>query len=215
MNDNILINWITENYEWLFSGIGVIILVVFFDSIKNSMKGIKRKAGKSIKLIGEFLEKDKNIIEESSQKAINVRSGLKISEIELERLKKTTNVLFIDDDPKFKVVNILKTAGWENTTCVTDIDKIDDKVLVNAHIVFVDVQGVGIELNCKDEGLGLALLIKRRFNDKKVVIYSAVTKGERFHEALRVADDFLEKNAEPYEFLQLVEEYSHELLSNG
>lgn len=210
-----VLSWFYENYEWLFSGVGVVVIVFFFESITKVMKSFKKKAGKLIKLFGEFLENDQNISEKTSQQAINVRKGIRISNTELEKYKKSVRVLFIDDDPNFKVVNILKTAGWENTTCVIDIDKIDEKLLVDAHIVFVDVQGVGIALKCRDEGLGLALMIKRRFNDKKVVIYSAVTKGERFHEALREADDFLEKNAEPYEFLQLVEEYSHEILKNG
>lgn len=48
--------------------------------------------------------------------------------------------------------------------------------------------------------------LKNKYPQKKVVIYSAETKGERFHDALRVADSFLAKDAEPYQFQQLVEE---------
>ena len=59
-----------------------------------------------------------------------------------------------------------------------------------------------------DEGLGLALAIKQKYPKKKVVIYSAETQGDRFHKALREADSFLAKNADPYEFQRLVEEFT-------
>jgi hypothetical protein len=41
-----------------------------------------------------------------------------------------------------------------------------------------------------------------------VIIYSAETEGDRFHEALRKADSFLAKNADPYQFQRLVEEFT-------
>ena len=59
-----------------------------------------------------------------------------------------------------------------------------------------------------DEGLGLALAIKDKYPEKKVIIYSAETNGDRFHEALRKADSFLPKNADPYEFQRIVEEFT-------
>jgi uncharacterized iron-regulated protein len=51
-----------------------------------------------------------------------------------------------------------------------------------------------------DEGLGLALAIKRRYPTKRVVIYSAEENGARFHEALQEADYSLPKTAEPIRF---------------
>ncbi|WP_339841810.1 hypothetical protein, partial [uncultured Alcanivorax sp.] len=56
--------------------------------------------------------------------------------------------------------------------------------------------------------LGLALAIKEKYKEKKVIIYSAETEGDRFHEALRKADSFLAKNADPYQFQRLVEEFT-------
>jgi len=128
-----------------------------------------------------------------------------------ENKKKRVSILFIDDDTKFKVVKILKTAGWINTSSVRDIKSLDDQIVKNTDIFFVDVQGVGLALQFNEEGLGLALALKNKYPNKKVVIYSAETKGDRFHEALRKADSFLAKNAEPYEFQQLVEQYSSDL----
>jgi hypothetical protein len=132
----------------------------------------------------------------------------------LERRKSLTKILFIDDDTKFKVVNILQKSGWINTTLIKDIHNVDDQKIKDSDIFFVDIQGVGKELACKDEGLGLALILRKKYKNKKIVIYSAETKGDRFHEALTKADSLLAKNAEPYEFQELVEQYSLELYPN-
>jgi hypothetical protein len=139
-------------------------------------------------------------------------SGAPIAENDQKKdeswIKANTHILFIDDDAKFKVVTILKKSGWINTKNIKDIDNLDNKLIQETDIFFVDIQGVGLSLQFNDEGLGLALALKKKYPTKRVVIYSAETKGDRFHEALRKADSFLPKNAEPYEFQLLVEEYS-------
>jgi hypothetical protein len=125
-----------------------------------------------------------------------------------ERLKHRTNILFIDDDTRFKVISILKTAGWLNTQILKDVTALSDSTVAWAHILFIDINGVGKKLGFQDEGLGLALAIKERFPAKKVVIYSADTRAERFHEAWRKADEYLAKNSDPYQFEQIVEEFA-------
>ena len=106
----------------------------------------------------------------------------------IEKLRKSTTILFIDDDTKFKVVKILVNEGWVNTKSITDLKSYNDDVIKNSDIVFVDVQGVGKILECKDEGLGLALNIKSKYSDKKVVIYSAVQIHNVFHDAIQKVD---------------------------
>lgn len=129
----------------------------------------------------------------------------------IEKLRKSTTILFIDDDTKFKVVKILVNEGWVNTKSITDLKSYNDDVIKNSDIVFVDVQGVGKILECKDEGLGLALNIKSKYSDKKVVIYSAVQIHNVFHDAIQKVDFLLSKDAEPYEFISLIERFSKEL----
>lgn len=118
----------------------------------------------------------------------------------IPNLKKTVRILFIDDDKGFKIVGVLKKMGWEHTKIVGDIGSLEQTALVEAHVVFVDIQGVGKSMHYIDEGLGLALAIKRRYQDKKVIIYSAQEEGARFHEALQEADYSLPKHAEPIRF---------------
>ncbi len=216
MKDNFVQTWewVVNNKEWLFSGGGITILILFLAKMKDIAKFIRRVkgwVGRKFMNIGEKLEKEDST---KAQRAINVLEGISIDENELNRLKRKVKILFIDDDSKFKVVSILKNAGWMNTHCVPDVGNFDDQIIKDSDIIFVDVQGVGKELGYKDEGLGLASSIKKRYSRKKVVIYSAITKGERFHEALRIADDSLDKNADPYEFLSLVEQYAIELYAN-
>jgi hypothetical protein len=119
-------------------------------------------------------------------------------------LKATTRVLFIDDDSTFKIVGILKRMGWDKTRVIKDVKSIDDDAILNADILFVDIQGVGRKMQLKDEGLGLALAIKTRFPEKKVIIYSAQEVGQRFHEALQEADYSLPKNADPIRFEETI-----------
>ena len=69
----------------------------------------------------------------------------------------TVHILFIDDDIKFKVINILQTAGWQHTRIVKDVASLTDEAVKRAHILFVDINGVGKKLGFRDEGLGLAI----------------------------------------------------------
>lgn len=120
--------------------------------------------------------------------------------IDIAELKRSKHILFIDDDRGFKIVGILRKMGWENTKIVTDVSSLEQSNLLAADVVFVDIQGVGRAMQYSDEGLGLALAIKRRYPSKKMVIYSAEEKGARFHEALQEADYSLPKTAEPIRF---------------
>lgn len=119
--------------------------------------------------------------------------------------KDTARILFVDDDTTFQVVRIIRKAGWCNVKAIKDIDSLDAPSIKETDLFFIDIQGVGRALKFKDEGLGLALALKDKYPNKKVVIYSAEPRGDRFHQAFRVADDFLPKTAEPYEFQQVIE----------
>jgi len=121
------------------------------------------------------------------------------------RVRQDVRILFIDDDKTFKVVKIIKNANWPCVSIKRDIKDLDAPEIRDVSIFFIDIQGVGKALEFSDEGLGLALAIKRKYPGKKVVIYSAQTTGERFHPALKEADALLPKNAEPYEFIALLE----------
>ena len=192
-------SWILENKEWLFSGAGVIAVVgalkLFFskdDSIEpdnNNTNNIE------INVEGARIN-----TKEDDVTVVNKKT--------LDEYKNETRIVFVDDDARFKVAKILTNSGWVHTKLIKDCKTLEEHEVVDAKILFIDVQGVGVAMGFSDEGLGLALAIKGKYPSKKVIIYSAETQGDRFHEALRKADSFLPKNADPYEFQRIVEEYT-------
>lgn len=201
---------ILDNKEWLFSGVGVVALAYFFKFLspfKNSTDNPVKKSQSSIRIsIGNQNEAPLAKVQTNS-----MSKTLK-QEKKLTTWKDETRILFIDDDARFKVAKILAKSGWVHTKLIKDCETLDDPEIVDASILFIDVQGVGVAMGFSDEGLGLALAIKEKYQDKKVIIYSAETNGDRFHEALRKADSFLAKNADPYEFQRIVEEFT---IGNG
>ncbi len=200
-------SWFVNNSEWFFSGLGVLCITVLFKLFKSLTRGkttSQQVSPQTLPALNQNVVINNNVSSESPSiskpKVLEVRT--------LVSCKESTRILFIDDDAKFKVVQILKNSGWVHTKTIKDVKSLDCPEIVEASILFVDIQGVGKQLGFSDEGLGLADAIKMKYPEKSVVIYSAETKGDRFHKALRNMDSFLPKNADPYEFQQIVEEYA-------
>ena len=118
--------------------------------------------------------------------------------------KCSVHVLFIDDQ-KFDNVDVLRNAGWKNTKSIKDIKAIDCPEVLAADVIFVDINGVGTSLFPKEQGLGVAVQIKSRYSEKCVVVYSA--QPQELHKALSQVDAVLPKNAEPYEYISILENY--------
>lgn len=178
--------------------------VFFRDKSIESVSTTSKNASKSIIRITNNIGNSENVKEETSSSKYNESKEEHF--FDLDKAKANTKILFIDDDIKFKVVNILKKSGWINTRIIKDISNLDSKEVKDTHIFFVDIQGVGLKLNFQDEGLGLADALKTKYPQKKVVIYSAENRGKIFHDALKKADDSLQKNAEPFQFQTTIEE---------
>ena len=117
------------------------------------------------------------------------------------------SVLFVDDDVKFQVVNILKRNGWTNTKIIKDVVSLEQPEVAAADIFFIDIQGVGVSLGFKDQGLGLVVALKKKYPMKKIVIYSA-ENANAFHSAFGQANERISKDADPYEFMETVERLS-------
>lgn len=195
--------------NWAFGGVGVTVVGFILNLLR-----------KKFLLNGEESEKLPKV-EQGNQQSVNlniyngkqvkdemteVMANLESDNLELK--KNNTKILFIDDEVRFKVVKILQRAGWIHTKLIKDAESLDQIEINDANIIFVDIQGVGIELNFKEEGLGLASALKNKYPDKKIIIYSAEQKGDRFHRALREVDDFLQKDADPYQFQRIVEDFA-------
>lgn len=199
-----MLKWLSENSTWVFSGIGITIFAMAFKLLKHffssdSKSDISQSVNSPVSQTTNI-----NIVPNGTVKDSNtIVSGHRLD-------KDNVFILFIDDE-KFGVVNILKNAGWKNTKLIKDIKDLDDADLRSAHIVFVDINGVGIALQFKNQGLGLASTIKSKYPYKKVVIYSGEPNGDRFDRDLRKVDDVIQKNAEPIEFMNIIDGFINEL----
>lgn len=187
------------NYQWIFSGAGITILIFLYKAF-----GKKQKKAQ-IPILTNTISINNSQYASAESKEINAFNAAE------DRLKLRTRILFIDDMySEYKMVSILKKAGWTNTKAIKDILDLDDQIVLDSDIIFVDINGVGVTL-FEDQGLGLASALKNKYQKKKVILYSAETSGDRFHKALRQVDDCLAKNAEPYQFINLVESLAKEI----
>ncbi|TCV11253.1 response regulator [Vibrio crassostreae] len=198
--------FLVENASVIFSGIGVAAMGGIY-KLSQGKKDNQNTETTNKNSITNNIQIDVNSQSKETKEAQESLSS-PLSDSRVREIKNNTKILFIDDDTRFKVVKILTKSGWVNTKLVKDIDSLDCHNVLDANIIFVDVQGVGVELNFKEEGLGLAAALKEKYPDKKIIIYSAEQKGDRFHEALRKVDDFLAKDVDPYQFTSLVEKFS-------
>ena len=130
----------------------------------------------------------------------------------IQELKQICKILFVDDG-EFSVPDILINSGWNETKKLDDVESLDAPEIIGAHIIFVDISGVGKRLEFSDEGLGLISALKQKYPIKKVVVYSAQRRGDRFHEGLSSADARLPKNADPFQFENVVETFAKEAFS--
>ncbi len=128
----------------------------------------------------------------------------------IDSMLSKTSILFIDDDENFNIVKILKDSGWKRSKTVTDIRTLSIPLVRESNIIFVDINGVGKLLELEFEGLDLTLMLKQKYPEKKIVIYSANRNSNSFHKAWDICDFKLEKNALPFQFENLVEQYSIE-----
>jgi len=117
--------------------------------------------------------------------------------------KTNAKILFIDDED-FPVVDSLKKGGWD-VNKIKDIKDIQSEIIKRAHIIFVDYKGVGKKLAKKEEGLGLIRAIKNHYgSSKRVILYSAYGSFNLSMD-MRVADNQLDKNADAYQFITMIE----------
>jgi hypothetical protein len=122
-----------------------------------------------------------------------------------DKIKLVKRILFIDDE-NFLLVKILKQAGWINTKWIKDVIDLDNNDVKASDIIFIDINGVGKNLYPKDQGLGLAVGLKTKYPDKAIIIYSA--ENQRVHRAFSIVDACLPKDADPYEFEELINNFS-------
>lgn len=132
--------------------------------------------------------------------------------LSIEEIKSKIKVLFVDDK-EFPIVDHLKSIGYAGTDYMPDIDDIDDTRVRYAHIIFLDINGVGIKLGFKNQGMGLCGALKDKYGDsKRVILYSGETLGSLFDTDAKKADDTIPKDSDYVQFTSMITDYAKELL---
>lgn len=210
--------------EFFNSTLGIVVSIVTL--LGGTTLGVTRKIWKQNQIQGQVQKQSQTQAQKQSQTIVNnitldrggekgkkhfltqytqdSNGGYEMGRSDISEMKNKKHILFIDDE-KFSVINILKSAGWKNVVYKNDIINLDDSSLQIADVIFVDINGVGKKLSDK-QGLGLAVQLKGRYPEKKIVIYSAEVIGNRFDEGFRKVDWCMPKNAEPIQFINIIEQ---------
>lgn len=130
-------------------------------------------------------------------------------------LKDKTRVLFIDDESRKDIIDYLFEEGWNSRQLADkDMKAIDNKDISDSHIICVDINGVGTHMKKEHEGLDIAASIKKRYPQKKVILYSSQATHNIFHEANTLVDRRIHKSSGDYEiFRNEIESLSKELFN--
>ena len=130
----------------------------------------------------------------------------------IEQLKNSVNILFVDNEVFNLTPELKDKEGWRRLSVVPDISSLSQKELIDAHILCIDIQGVGKELGFNDEGLGLIVAIHEKYPEKKIIMYSAEAQGQidAFHPAEGIVDERLRKSANRYQFETTIERLAQE-----
>jgi hypothetical protein len=127
----------------------------------------------------------------------------------LPELKDKTRILLIDDE-ETGLVESLKGEGW-HIKYLPDLDKYNNTDLKDAHIVCIDIKGVGKKLNIKEEGLGLVRNIKEKYPEKRIILCSSVSSHDIFDNAIDLVDKKVYKDGQTHPFDSAIEELSYKL----
>ena len=115
-------------------------------------------------------------------------------DLSLEALQAQTHVLFIDDEDRADVIGYLHGESWRCRQ-LYDLDSMENPELKDAHIVCIDIRGVGRKLNKEAEGLDLVVSIRNRYPEKKIVLYSSQATHNIFHPANDMIDKRIHKRS--------------------
>lgn len=124
--------------------------------------------------------------------------------VSVEKLKKITRVLIIDDEEPKELRELIRKEGWKNYY-LNDLDSLSNKKLEESHVICIDIMGVGKKLQVED-GMGLVKHIKERYPEKKIILYSSVSKQDIFSDALDYVDKRLRKESSLVPFSTAIEE---------
>lgn len=210
-------SFFAENYQWLFGGIGVPVVVYLFRFLVKRNRPNRTENS----IYSSNLASSSNIVNNTTNVQVSYGHVPELAASAAEkgpsqtrargRQKDGISILFIDDQhADFPIVKFLRDSGYKNVSAMKDLNKLDDRKVELADVIFVDINGVGQKLS-KDEGKGLARALKSTYPKKKIVLYSSETQGDIFDKTLDEVDYRLPKNADAIQWIDCLETLSRDI----
>lgn len=133
-------------------------------------------------------------------------------ELTSEEVKARIRILFVDDKSDFPIIKMLKDNGYQ-VEYLEDIINIDANKVKYADIIFLDINGVGVAMKFKNQGMGLCGALRDYYGTtKRLILYSGETEGSIFDKDAKKADATLPKDSDLYQFISYITQYGKELL---
>lgn len=195
-------------------GLAVVSLTMFF--VFKFVTNKKKIGGNKIKGNHNSLQNGESNSVVNIQN-VNVQSKVpqtqtRKSNLSIEDIKAQIKVLFVDDK-EFPIVDYLKSIGYSGIDYMPDIEDIDDSRVRYAQIIFLDINGIGIKLGFKNQGMGLCGALKDKYGEsKRVILYSGETPGSLFDTDAKKADETIPKDSDYVQFTSIITDYAKELL---
>lgn len=147
------------------------------------------------------------------------KSGLDSSDfstdISIDEIKARIKILFVDDKDDFSIINMLKKNGYK-VDYLPDVEDLDSSLVKYADIIFLDINGVGVAMKFKNQGMGLCGALRDHYKDsKRLILYSGETEGNIFDNDAKKADATLPKDSDLYQFTSYITQYGKELLQKA
>jgi DNA-binding NtrC family response regulator len=138
------------------------------------------------------------------------RKFFKKKALTIEEIKKKTQILFVDDESFDHLTVAIRDAGW-NVRQINDITNIHNEEIKNADIIFMDFKGVGVKLTPTKEGIGLMAHLRKNYPKKHIIFYSGSAGFVPGYEVMGIANEWIQKSADPFEYLDRIEAAAHSI----
>lgn len=128
----------------------------------------------------------------------------KKKKLTVDELRKRIQILFVDDDPLNYILENIRKSGW-NVRQVNEINSLYAEEVKNSDIIFVDYKGVGTTLTPTEEGIGLLKYLRSKYPNKHLIFLSGYAGFIPGHEVHDIANGWIQKNADPYIYIERIE----------
>lgn len=188
----------------------VIVIPVYINVTKKKQGRNKVEGNRNTQVTGENNTTNVTNINTQNNYSTPV-AGVK-KEPTADDVKARIKILFVDDKNDFPIIGMLRNNGYQ-VEYLDDIVDFEAKQVKYADIIFLDINGVGVAMKFKNQGMGLCGALRDYFGTtKKLILYSGETEGSIFDKDAKKADATLPKDSDLYQFTSYITQYGKELL---